>query len=135
MTIMRVIGGLLGLIFSMAIGLGVYYMYIKQATPAGSAVATQAISTTGVEMDLNAIAQAERGYYAQNGTYGTLDQLTSSGALTMTRTGRDGYTYTVDTSAAGFTATAKWAPMTSAQTVLHYPTFSVDQTNEIHQTQ
>jgi hypothetical protein len=133
---MRAIVGFLSLLLSVAVGLGVYYMYLKQATPAvAGSVATQAISTTGVEMDLNAIAQAERGYYAQNASYGTLDQLTTSGALTMTRTGRDGYTYTVDASSAGFTATAKWSPQTPDQQALHYPTFSVDQTFQVHEVQ
>ena len=81
---MKAVMGFLSLVLSVGIGLGVYYMYLRQATPTGgNQVATQAISTTGVEMDLNAIAQAERGYYAQNGSYGTLDQLTSSGAMTM----------------------------------------------------
>ena len=87
------------MVVSLAIGLGVYYMYMKQATPAGPAtVVTQIISTTGVEMDLTTIGHAERSYFAQNGSYGTLEQMTTSGELTMTRTGRDGYTYTVDVS-------------------------------------
>ena len=99
------------MVVSLAIGLGVYYMYMKQATPAGPAtVVTQIISTTGVEMDLTTIGHAERSYFAQNGSYGTLEQMTTSGELTMTRTGRDGYTYTVDVSSSGFTATAKWSP-------------------------
>jgi hypothetical protein len=133
---MRAIIGLVGLILSMAIGLGVYYVYMKQATPGGpGTVVTQSISTTGVQMDLNAIAQAERSYIAQNGAYGTLDQLTSSGTLTMTRTGRDGYTYSVEVTSEGFTATAKWAPQTSAQSELHYPAFAVDQTMQVHQVQ
>ena len=48
-------------------------------------VVTQAISTTGVEMDLNAIAQAERQYFAQNGSYASLDQLVSSGSMNINR--------------------------------------------------
>jgi hypothetical protein len=133
---MRAIFGFVSLLLSVAIGLGVYYVYLKQATPAAAgSVATQAISTTGVQMDLNAIAQAERGYFAQNGSYGTLDQMTSSGALTMTRTGRDGYTYAVDASSAGFTATAKWSPQTPEQQTLHYPAFVVDQTFQVRELQ
>ena len=132
---MRAVFGFVGMLVSLAIGMGVYYMYLKQATPTGGATAIQSISTVGVEMDLNAIAQAERGYFAQNGAYGSLDQLTSSGALTMTRTSRDGYTYTVDATSTGFTATAKWAPQAPGQEVLHYPTFAVDQTNQVHQVQ
>ena len=82
---------MIGLLFAALIGLGIYYYFLKQAAPAPGQVVTQAISTTGVEMDLNAIAQAERMYFAQNGSYGDLGQLTSSGALTMSRSGRDGY--------------------------------------------
>ena len=134
--IMKAVIGLLSIVVSVGIGLGVYYMYLKQATPAvAGSVATQAISTTGVEMDLNAIAQGERMYFAQNGSYGTMDQLTSSGAMSMTRTGRDGYSYTIDASAGGFTVVAKWSPQTPEQQVLHYPTFSVDQTYQIHEVQ
>jgi hypothetical protein len=133
---MKATVGFLSLVLSLGIGLGVYYMYIKDATPAGgNRVATQAISTTGVEMDLNAIAQAERVYYAQNAAYGTLDQLSSSGALSMVRTGRDGYMYTVDASSSGFTVTATWSPATADQASLHYPTLQVDQTNQIHEVQ
>lgn len=132
---MRAALGLLSLIVSLAIGMGVYYMYLKQATPAGGTVAIQSISTTGVQMDLNAIAQAERGYFAQNGSYGSMDQLVSSGSLNIGRAGRDGYTYSVDATAAGFTATAKWTPQAPGQEALHYPTFTVDQTNQVREVQ
>ena len=67
---------MLGLLFAAVIAMGIYYFYLKQAAPAPGMVATQAITTTGVEMDLNAIAQAERTYFAQNGSYADLDQLT-----------------------------------------------------------
>src|SRR6202012_1568892 len=53
----------------------------------------QAIDVVGVKNDLIAIAQAERNYQAQNSKYASLDELTSSGALSMTKSGRDGYTY------------------------------------------
>src|ERR1700720_2237159 len=76
---------MIGLLFTAVIAVGIYYFYLKQAAPAPGMVATQAISTTGVEMDLNAIAQSERMYFAQNGSYADLGQLTSSGALTMAR--------------------------------------------------
>ncbi len=58
---------MIGLLFAALIALGIYYYFLKQAAPAPGMVATQAISTVGVEMDLNAIAQAERMYFAQNG--------------------------------------------------------------------
>jgi hypothetical protein len=132
---MRSILGLVGILLSLAIGLGIYYVYVKQASPGGSTAPTQSISTTGVQMDLNAIAQAERSYIALNGAYGTLGQLVTSGALTMARTSRDGYTYSVEVTTEGFTATAKWAPQSSSQTELRYPTFVVDQTMQVRQLQ
>jgi hypothetical protein len=118
-----------------AISLGAYFYFLKQAAPPGRVV-TQEISTTGVEMDLTSIAQAERTYFAQNGSYATLDQLASSGALTMTRSQRDGYTYAVEPSAGGFKATARHAdpPISSnGAPALHYPIISVDQSMQIRQ--
>ncbi|MGH9592800.1 MAG: hypothetical protein ACRD5L_06890, partial [Bryobacteraceae bacterium] len=116
--------------------LGSYYFYFKTAVPGGAGtLPTQEISITGVEMDLNAIAQAERAYDAQNGTYATLDQLTSSGTLTMTRTSRDGYTYSVEVTPTGFSAIATWKPSAPEQVRLHYPTISVDQTMQMHRGQ
>lgn len=126
---------MLGLLFAALIAIGAYYFYMKQAAPAPGMVATQAITTTGVEMDLNAIAQAERTYYAQNGSYADLDQLTSSGALTMTRSGRDGYAYSIETSGSGFVVTARHAdsPAVSGVPPLRYPSLSIDQTMQMHQ--
>ena len=126
---------MLGLLFTAVIAMGIYYFYLKQAAPGPGMLATQAISTTGVEMDLNAIAQAERTYFAQNGSYADLDQLTSSGALTMARSGRDGYTYSIETAGNGFTVTARHADGSATNGVapLHYPTLSIDQTMQMHQ--
>ena len=126
---------MIGLLFTAVIAVGIYYFYLKQAAPAPGMVATQAISTTGVEMDLNAIAQSERMYFAQNGSYADLGQLTSSGALTMARSGSDGYTYSIETSGNGFTVTARHAdsPVTNGVPPLHYPALSIDQTMQLHQ--
>ena len=124
---------MIGLLFAALIAVGAYYYFAKQAAPAPGMVATQAITTTGVEMDLNAIAQAERSYYAQNGSYADLDQLSSSGALTMSRSGRDGYTNSIETTGAGFTVSARHAdapPVTGVPPV-HYPALSIDQTMQM----
>lgn len=126
---------LIGLVLAAGIALGVYYFYLKQAAPAPGQVVTQAISTVGVEMDLNAIAQAERMYQAQNGSYASLDQLLSTGTMNLARTSRDGYSYTVDTSPAGFTVTARHAdvPAPAGVTPPHYPVISVDQNMQVQQ--
>ena len=87
--------------------------------------------TVGVENDLLAIAQAERMYQAEHGSYASLEELNSSGALTSQKTGRPGYTYSVDVSAGGFTAKATCD--TSAGTSC--ANFAVDQTMQVHQIQ
>jgi hypothetical protein len=132
---MKLIGGLISLLVTMAIGLGIYYMFLKQASPAGGGTPTQIISTTRVEMDLSTIANAERSYYAQNSTYGTMDQLVTGGELPIVLSGRDGYTYAMDASSSGFTVTATWAPQTTEQQALHSPTIVVDQTNQVRMVQ
>jgi hypothetical protein len=123
------------------IALGAYFYFLKQAAPAPGTTVTQSISTTGVQMDLTSIAQAERAYNAQNGSYASLDQLTSSGSLTIERTGRDGYTYAVATSPGSFTVTATYTappppPPKMGQPIVpppHYPSMWIDQNMEIHQ--
>ena len=130
---MKLIGGLVSLLVAMAIGLGVYYIFLKQASPAGGGTPTQVISTTRVEIDLSTIANAERSYFAQNSTYATMDQLVSGGELPIAISGRDGYTYTIDASSSGFTVTAKWAPQSAEQQALHAPTVIVDQTYQVRQ--
>jgi hypothetical protein len=121
------------------IALGGYSYYLKQAAPVTGKgqIVTQAISTTGVEMDLNAIAQGERMYFAQNGSYASLDQLESSGTMNFPAGGRDGYTYTVGTSSNGFVASASHpdipAGVIQGSSAIHYPTVTVDQSMQIRQ--
>src|SRR5437868_13681883 len=93
------------------IALGGYSFYLKQAVPGVDTskghIITQAISTTGVEMDLNAIAQADRQYFAENGAYASLGELSSSGTMNIAGGGRDGYTYSGDASASSHVVTAR----------------------------
>ena len=129
--------GILSLAIVAAIALGGYTVFLKQAAPGPGMVATQAISLTGVQNDLMAIAQAERMYFAQNGSYADLGTLVSSGTMNLTRTERDGYSYTVQPSATGFVATARHtaplAPAPAGTIPPRFPTVSVDQTMQIRQ--
>jgi len=129
--------GLVSILLTAAIGLGIYMYSLKQAAPAPGMVVTQAPSLVGVKNDLIAIAQAERMYYAQNGSYADLSTLTSSGTMNIARTSRDGYTYTAEASGNSFTVTAQHtaplAPNPAGVTPPRFPTFSIDQTMEIHQ--
>jgi hypothetical protein len=134
---MRGMISMISILVVLLASLGIYYVYLKHATPAASVTPVQAITTTGVQMDLLAIAQAERMYNAQNGSYGSLDQLTSTGTMNINSGGRDGYTYSVDVSGNGFTVTAQHpdVPVTSVSNApsLHYPTLSIDQNMQVQQ--
>jgi hypothetical protein len=129
--------GLISILLTAVISVGAYLYFLKQAAPAPGMVATQAISLTGVQNDLVAIAQAERMYYVQNGSYVDLATLASTGTMNITRTSRDGYTYSVEPSGSSFTATARYtAPpveMPKGVEPPRFPTITIDQTMEIHQ--
>ena len=122
---------LIALVLVLAIAFGIYYFYLKRVQPAGTgSLPTQAISLAGVQNDLLAIAQAERAYFAQNGSYASLSKLTASGALRMPRAGRDGYTYAVEATATGFTVVAQYSGAPGGP---RYPTITVDQTMQVRQ--
>ena len=75
--------GLIGLLVTAALGVGIYLYSLKMASPGPGMVATQAISTTGVQNDLIGIAQAERIYFTQNSTYTDLATLVSTGTMNI----------------------------------------------------
>lgn len=125
--------GLAGLLVGAALLLGVYYFYLKKlATTDEGTAATQAISLTGVRSDLLQIAQAERGYVATNGHCASLDELISSNSLTMSRSERDGYSYSLECSGGDFTATARHAPA-PAGSPIRYPNFAIDATMQVRE--
>ena len=93
---------LAGLIIVLLIVFAAYKLFFAQLQSTGSASPQRSIDVVGVKNDLVAIAQAERMYQAEHSTYGTLDQLTSSGAMTLAKSGRNGYTYDAEASASNF---------------------------------
>ena len=97
---------LVGLILTLLIVFGTYKLFFAQLQSTGSAAPTRTVVVAGVKNDLVSIAQSERIYQAEHSAYGSLDQLTSSGAMSMAKTGRDGYTYDVDASATSFRVVA-----------------------------
>jgi uncharacterized protein YpmB len=120
-------GRVLGLLIVMVIVALSYKLYFSHLRSTGTGSPAQAINVVGVKNDLVAIAQAERAYQAEHGSYASLDQLTSSGAMTMIKSGRDGYTYDVETSSGGFRAVAHCPAATSPGCT----NWAVDQTMEI----
>ncbi|HKV62771.1 MAG TPA: hypothetical protein VJO16_12705 [Candidatus Acidoferrum sp.] len=122
---MKSLVGLLGLLVGVALLFLVYHFYMKSmpATDSGTAP-TQAISLTGVRTDLLQIADAEHGYIATNGHCASLDELISSNSISMTRTERDGYTYSIECSGGDFTATARHL-LAPAGSSIRYPNLSI----------
>jgi hypothetical protein len=109
---------------------GIYFLYLKRMpTAAEGTVATQAISLTGVKMDLLQIAKAEHNSIGVDGHCMSMDELLASGSMSLSRSERDGYTYTVECSGNDFTVTARHAPA-PAGSGIRYPTMMIDQSME-----
>jgi hypothetical protein len=121
------VGRVVGLLVVIVIVALTYKLYFSHLQSSGTGSPAQAISDVGVRNDLIAIAQAERAYQAEHGTYVSLDQLTSGGALTMAKSGRNGYTYDVEASSDGFRAVAHCPAAASSGCT----NWSVDQTMEV----
>ena len=102
-----------------------HYYFQKMPTTDEGTAPTQAISLTGVRMDLLQIAEAERSYIALNSHCASLDELVSSSELPVPRTGRDGYTYSVDCSGGDFKVSARHEPA-PAGSPIRYPNLAVD---------
>lgn len=126
---------LAGVVLFAAVALGVYYFYFKKlpTTDEGTA-ATQAVSLTGVRMDLLQIANAERGNIALNGKCASLEELISSGALTMDKKERDGYTYDVSCGAGDFQVITDH-PAAPEGSGIRYPKLMIDGTMQVREVQ
>lgn len=98
--------GFLSVVIAMGV---VLYLYAHQAqsdsAAAGASNPKAAINITGVRTDLITIAQAERGYFALQGKYASLDELISSRSIAVARQ-RPPYSYDVEISSSGFRVTA-----------------------------
>ena len=121
---------LIGLVVVLAIVFAGYKLFFAQLQATGSAQPTRTIDVVGVKNDLLAIAQAERVYQAEHSSYASIDQLTSSGALSMQKSGRDGYTYSADASPNSFRVIAT-CPATTTPGCSNY---AVDETMEVRTT-
>src|SRR5258707_14237338 len=90
---------------------GIYILYLKRIpTVAEGTVATQAISLTGVKMDLLQIAKAERSSIGGSGHCMTMDELLPSGSMSLSRPEPAPYSYSVECSGNDFTVTARPLP-------------------------
>jgi hypothetical protein len=127
---MRAAMSLLSIVVVLAVGYWFYASNLKTSGVTTSAgTPAQVVSTVGVKSDLLSIAQAERIYQASHDSYASLDDLYSSGALTVKKPPRDGYTYSAETSSDGFTITARCQVQSSTAC----PSFSIDQNMQVEQ--
>ena len=101
---------LAGILVVALISVMAYRMYFSKVQSSETGTPVETIRMVGVKNDLIAIAQAERAYQAEHGSYGSLEELKAAGAMTMLRNGRDGYSYDVRTGASGFRVLAKCSP-------------------------
>jgi hypothetical protein len=125
---MRSLGSLGALLIVALIAALTYKFYFaKPPSVSGATTPEQSIDIVGVKSDLLAIGQAERLYQAEHGSYAPMDELVSSGAMSMRKSGRDGYTYDVDASAGSFRATAHCPAATMPGCV----NYTIDQTMEV----
>jgi hypothetical protein len=98
--------GFISVMIAVAVGM---YVYAHQAQSSSAAAGVNnpkaAIEITGVRTDLMTIAQAERGHFALEGKYASLDELISSHSISVARQ-RQPYTYEIETSGNGFRVVA-----------------------------
>jgi hypothetical protein len=121
------------LLVAVGIGWGIYVLYLKKMpTAAEGTASTQAISITGVRMDLLQISKAERSSISVDGRCMSMDELLASGSMSMSRPERDGYTYSVECSGNDFTATAHHAAA-PAGSPIRYPNMAIDQSMQVRE--
>ena len=98
--------GFVGTVATLAIGMYIYSLQVKAIDPSAAPTGgVEAATIVGVKNDLLAIANAERTYWASQGTYASLDQLVSGNYLTIKHE-RPPYVYDIEVSSASFRATA-----------------------------
>jgi hypothetical protein len=98
--------GFIGTMIVMGVGMYIYSIQVKDvSTTSGGGSSTGTTTIVGVRNDLIAIANAERGYFATQQKYVSLDELISGNYITIERQ-RLPYTYDVEITPSGFQATA-----------------------------
>ena len=99
--------GFVGLLLALGVG---GYLYTHQGGGEQAAPATKTtVDVIGVKNDLISIANAERGYMALEGKYGTIEELVQKRSLSVAPSGRPGYTYSSEANgAAGFRIVATY---------------------------
>jgi hypothetical protein len=122
--------GFVGLLAAVVIGL---YLYSRQAQSIMGGTNAAAPSTTynviGIRNDLLALANAERSHFALEGKYVSLDELRSSGDISMKANNRGLCSYAASVSETSFRITATCSGQAAPGTPSR---FSIDETMQIN---
>src|SRR4051812_22870207 len=125
-------GRLFGFISVMIVMGAGMYIYSRQAQSSSAAAGANnpkaAVNITAVRTDLMTIAQAERGYFALEGKYASLEELISSRAMTVARQ-RPPYSYEIESNSGGFQVIATRTGEDAAGTPAR---MSVDENMQFH---
>lgn len=126
---------LASILVAAAVAYAVFHFYFqKMPTTDEGTTPTQAITLTGVRADLLQIATAERAFIALNSRCAPLGELATSSDLPVPRSGRDGYSYSIECAGEQFSVSARH-PAAPAGSSIRYPNLTVDdnmQVNEIN---
>jgi hypothetical protein len=98
--------GLVAITVVVGIGGYIYMNQARQITPDGTRPKT-AITVTGVQNDLLAIANAERRYWVTNAKYASLEELSKNGDIQIPN--RADYTYSADADESSFRIVATYS--------------------------
>ena len=98
--------GLIGLLIVVGTGGYLYVRNVKGITP-GVSTPASTVDITGARMDLLAIANAERRYFALNAKYATLDELRTNGDTSIPE-GRVHFIYSAEPGENGFSVIATY---------------------------
>ena len=121
--------GFIGLLIVLGIGAYLYMRQTQAVTPGGSAATPRStIDVAGVKNDLIALANAERRHFAAEGKYVSIDELRSSGDISMPSNSRGPYSYSAETSDTGFRITATYSGPPDAGVPR---TLSIDETMQV----
>ena len=120
--------GFVTVLIVVAAGAGLYVRQTRTVSAGGTPKAN--VDIVGVKHDLMAIAQAERTHNALHGGYSSLDDLRSSGDLSMPRNNRGFYNYSAELGDSGFRVIATYA---GPENPLAPKSLSIDQSMSIIQ--
>ena len=121
--------GFIGLLIVLGIGAYLYMRQTQAVTPDGStATPRSTIDVAGVKNDLIALANAERRHFAAEGKYVSIDELRSSGDISMPSNSRGPYSYSAETSDTGFRIIATYSGPPDAGVPR---TLSIDETMQV----